>query len=141
MTEGLRDAFAVPGDVGVLITEVFPGSPASRAGLRPGDVIVKMNRRSIRDMDDVQRSMDYLEPDEQMNVEIIREKQPEQLGVTLGERKTPTDSSPWRDWRNPYSEDPPFFTDPDWWLGIEEFMQRWRRHWEGHQEPEPRRAL
>lgn len=32
---------------GVLVTEVFPGSPADRAGLMPGDVIVKINNTDV----------------------------------------------------------------------------------------------
>lgn len=141
LTEGLREAFSVPADVGILVTEVFQGSPADRAGLRPGDVIVKMDRRSIRDMQDVQRVLDYLEPGEQMDLEIIREKKPEQLSVTLGERKGPGVSGRWQEWRWPYGDEPPFFADPDWWRRMEEFMQRWRQYWEEEPESAPHRAL
>ena len=39
-------------DQGVVITEVEPGSPADFAGLQPGEVIVSVNNRPIRSVDD-----------------------------------------------------------------------------------------
>ncbi len=35
------------GEGGVLVADVVPGSPAARAGLRPGDVIVEINREPV----------------------------------------------------------------------------------------------
>ena len=40
---------------GVLITGVKPGSPAARQGLRPRDVIVEVNRKSVRNVQDFRR--------------------------------------------------------------------------------------
>ena len=38
---------------GVIITEVQRGSPAARAGFRPGDILLKVNRNEIRSVDAV----------------------------------------------------------------------------------------
>jgi serine protease Do/serine protease DegQ len=38
--------------VGVLITDVADSSPAWRYGLRPGDVVVGVNRKSVRNLAD-----------------------------------------------------------------------------------------
>ena len=130
LTLGLREALAVPKDVGVLVAEVYKGSPADQAGLRAGDVILKMDRRTIRDVDDMQRVLDYFEPGEQVQVAIIREKKQEQFTLTLGERKRPRIFGRWWEWVEPYNDEPPFFADPDWWRGMEEFIERWRRYWE-----------
>lgn len=40
------------GTRGAVITEVLPGSPAAEAGLRPGDVIVEVDRKPVASSDD-----------------------------------------------------------------------------------------
>ena len=43
-----REHFAVPGQIqGALITEVVPGSRAENAGLKPGEVIMEVNRKPV----------------------------------------------------------------------------------------------
>jgi serine protease Do len=42
---------------GVVIERVVPGSPADNAGLRPGDVIVSVNRHEVDSVADVQKSL------------------------------------------------------------------------------------
>ena len=42
---------------GVLVMEVEPGSPAWRAGLRKGDIIVSANRRTIKNLDDLAKAV------------------------------------------------------------------------------------
>jgi serine protease Do/serine protease DegQ len=38
---------------GVLVSSVDPGSPAWSAGLRPGDVIVSVNRKPVKSLDEM----------------------------------------------------------------------------------------
>ena len=49
-----RRQFAIPAEVrdGALIVEVAPGSPASEAGLKAGDVIFEINRQPVRSADE-----------------------------------------------------------------------------------------
>jgi len=41
-----------PGEKGVVISEVHPGSPAASAGLRPGDIILEINRKIVGNVKD-----------------------------------------------------------------------------------------
>lgn len=129
LTRGLREAFATPPGVGVLIAEVYPDSPASEAGLRAGDVIVRMDRRTIREIADVYRVLDYFEPGARVTVEVIREGENREQPLTLGAR-------PAGGVRRPGPQPPPGhpdmepFLDPDWWNGIERFIDRWREYFE-----------
>lgn len=141
LTTGLREALAVPDGLGALVSEVYANSPAERAGLRAGDVIVKMDRRVILDIGDVERVLDYFETGEQLSLEVIREKQALQLTLTLGERRERPGFRHRDRWPDPDSDRLPFF-DPDWWRELEDFTERWRHYWEQEQpERTPRGAL
>ena len=50
---------------GVVVTQVKPGSPADRAGIRPGDILVEINRqtvRSVKDFEQLARGLDTAAP-------------------------------------------------------------------------------
>src|SRR5271166_1065645 len=53
----LSDFFGVPHGQGVLVRSVEKGSPADAAGLKAGDVIVKVNNEPVHDMADWRRAM------------------------------------------------------------------------------------
>lgn len=127
LTPGLRQAFDVPEDTGALVAGVEDDSPAASAGLKAGDVIVKMDRRTIGDVDDVLRVVDYFGPGEAVKVDVIRDKQTRTLTVELGE--PPQDSGgnaracP-HHWRHPGAEATPFSPESDWWRDMQRYMQR-----------------
>jgi C-terminal processing protease CtpA/Prc len=84
----LADYFNVPGGKGVLVRSVEKGSPADTAGLRAGDVIVKLNNDIVHDMADWRRSM-RLKAD-QISVTLVRDKREQTVVMHL---PTPGDSS------------------------------------------------
>jgi serine protease Do len=49
LTPPLARQLGLPNDLGALLLGTFEGSPAEKAGLQPGDVIVEFNGKPIRD--------------------------------------------------------------------------------------------
>jgi serine protease Do len=78
LSEQLARYFGAPG--GLLITEVRPGSPADKAGLRAGDCILKIGDREVRSSRDLLQELRQVETGD-VKLTLIRDKQP--LVVTL----------------------------------------------------------
>jgi S1-C subfamily serine protease len=78
LTTQLMRYFAVPG--GALVTAIAEGSPAARAGLRAGDVIIAVGKNAIADSSSLLRAIDEL-GDGQVTLTIARQR--EQMQVVL----------------------------------------------------------
>jgi putative serine protease PepD len=62
----------VPGDAGVLVKRVQRGSPAAHAGLRPGDLIVSLDGRPVRDPSALATAVGAHKPGENVTVGYVR---------------------------------------------------------------------
>lgn len=72
-------------DRGVLVTRVVPNSPAASAGIRAGDVIVKMDGNSIASADLVQQFVETKSVGDRFQVEVRRNGQPLTISVQAGD--------------------------------------------------------
>ncbi|PSB09347.1 serine protease [filamentous cyanobacterium CCP2] len=68
-------------DEGVLILQVVQNSPAASAGLRPGDIIRRVNNVEVRTASDVQEQVELSNVGEQVSVEIQRGEEVQVLEV------------------------------------------------------------
>ena len=80
-------------DEGVLITKVLPGSAADKAGLREGDLIVKLDGGDVRDVDLLRTIIAGSAPKTKIQVTVQRKGKDVTLPVTLGEQ--PADARMW----------------------------------------------
>jgi serine protease Do len=65
----VRQQFNVPNHVkGALVSDVEPDSPAAEAGLRPGDVILEINRKPVKNAEDAVAASDGLKDDALLRV-------------------------------------------------------------------------
>ncbi|WP_443081706.1 HhoA/HhoB/HtrA family serine endopeptidase [Synechococcus sp. Nb3U1] len=71
-------------DQGVLIGEVVQGSPAERAGLRSGDVILSVNGRNVTTADQVQQEVERTEVGSTLDLEIERGGRRQRIRATTG---------------------------------------------------------
>jgi putative serine protease PepD len=71
---------------GADIQRVTPGSPADDAGLQAGDVITRVDGRTVRDPDDVAEAVSANEPGDRVEVEISNGASERTVDVQLGTR-------------------------------------------------------
>jgi Do/DeqQ family serine protease len=74
----------VDADQGVLIAKVLPNSPAARAGLRPGDVIQKINGQSVKDAEGVQKAVEGSQVGSSLQVSVRRNQREQTVAVQAG---------------------------------------------------------
>ena len=87
ITEELREFYGAPRDAGTLVSGVSEDSPAAAAGFEVGDVITRVAGEPAEDSWDVAHSVAQFDPEEQVELEIIRDGAPLTLTATLGERE------------------------------------------------------
>jgi S1-C subfamily serine protease len=75
MTSELRDFFRAPGDRGVLVAKVVPGSAAERAGIRVGDILVGVGGRDVKTGVDVIQALGTRQGG-QLPIRVIRKGLP-----------------------------------------------------------------
>ncbi len=71
---------------GVLVQKVLQGTPAEDAGLRRGDVILELQGQKVDNKDVLIERIQEIPVHEEVELEIIREKNPLSLRVRIGER-------------------------------------------------------
>lgn len=85
LTPELAHAFGLRDRAGAVITRVQPDSPADKAGLKPGDVLVEVNGRPVRDSADVRNSIGLLRVGEQVNLTVVRDGEQRRIEAVIRE--------------------------------------------------------
>ena len=81
--------YGLPGVRGVAIEKVVEGSPAEKAGLQSGDVIVRVNGEEITSTRKLTRLVSEIAPDHTARLTVFRGGSERELSVTLGKRPMP----------------------------------------------------
>jgi Do/DeqQ family serine protease len=85
ITPELAKQFGVSSTSGALISEVEPGSPAEKAGVRRGDIVLQLNGTSLREPRELLLGVSKMKPGTTINLTISRDGKQQQASVTLGE--------------------------------------------------------
>jgi len=86
ITQQLGEFFGVKNGNGVLVRSVEKGSRAEKAGIRAGDVIVKVNDQPVHDTSDFTHAVRSRNGNS-VSVGVMREKKEQNLTLTLPDRK------------------------------------------------------
>ena len=116
ITPQLGEFFGVKNGNGVLVRSVEKGSRAEKAGLRAGDVIVKVNDQPVHDTSDFTHAVKSRSGNS-VSVGVIRDKKEQNLNLALPERKESGDL-----WEEEESEDDPVI-DADSEIELGEIQQ------------------
>jgi serine protease Do len=95
LTSDLGAALGVPGGQGALLLDVLPNSPAERAGLRAGDVIVRFDGKPVRDHGELMRLASQAHPGELALTEFVRAGERQLVYIAVEEaRRAPSTRRP-----------------------------------------------
>ena len=72
-SEVARQFPALPVDGGIIITQVEPGSPAALAGLRRGDILIRLDDTPIGGIGDLARFLRQRSPGDTISIIVIRD--------------------------------------------------------------------
>jgi S1-C subfamily serine protease len=75
-----------PVERGVLLSGVSPGSPAEAAGIRAGDVVVKLGEHDVADLQGMTDALRVHRPGDTVDVVVLRAGEPVTFRLTLGSR-------------------------------------------------------
>jgi serine protease Do len=96
LNERLAEQLKLRETHGVLIADVGAGSPAEKAGLQPGDVVVEWNGKRVGDANDLRFLVAGTKVGSKVKVVIYRNGEKTDLTVTVGERPLDTRRKPSR---------------------------------------------
>ena len=85
LTPELARSFGAREPKGVLINEVVPDSPAAKAGLKPGDILLEFEGRPMEATSDLQRAVGFFSPEHVAKVKVWRDQGEKILEIKVGQ--------------------------------------------------------
>lgn len=84
ISEDMADTFGVKENTGALVSSVFPGSPAARAGIQDGDVILRFDGKDVTTTRGLPRMVAQTAIGKDVDVEVLRKGQKRSFKVAIG---------------------------------------------------------
>ena len=86
LTPDIAEQLGLPKDSkGVVLTDIDPGSPAEKAGLKRTDVILGIDEHVVTTLDDLRLTIAQMEPGSVAKLKISRDGKDKVVDVTLGQ--------------------------------------------------------
>jgi serine protease Do len=86
VNEDLAKSFDLKQAKGILVSEVQPDSPASKADLKQGDVILRLNGVDLKDVSDLRNKVALITPGTKAALTIVRAGSEKVIDVVIGEQ-------------------------------------------------------
>ena len=88
LTPSIARAFHVDATHGALVGDVSPDSPAQRAGIQKGDIILDVNGKPVSDANELRMSISMMAPGTSVKLNVLRNGEQRPMTVALGELPT-----------------------------------------------------
>ena len=86
MTDDIAESLGLPKDRGEIISRIEPNQAAQRAGLKVGDVVVRVNGTAVTPQDTLSRLVANVAPGGTARLDVIRDGKPVTVTATAGTR-------------------------------------------------------
>ncbi len=91
ITQELAQAFDLDETAGgALVAQVMPGSAAENANIQPGDIIIAMNKKPIRNASDLRMRVGLVRVDSEPVLTVLRDGKEQKIKVTIAAPKAPS---------------------------------------------------
>ena len=87
VSQDIADGLGLKTATGAIVDQADPGTPAAEAGLRPGDVITKLNGQTVKDAADLTRHVGALKPGDKVELSFLRDGVEKSVNLALGSQK------------------------------------------------------
>lgn len=90
LSKELAESLGIPANTeGVLLSGVLEGGPAARSGVKPGDVLIDVNDKPIKDVRGLLNQIAQISPGNQAKLTILRKGKKMELIAQTGKRPKP----------------------------------------------------
>ena len=86
LTPELANSLRIPNDKGVLISDIIADSPAEKAGIKPWDVIRRVDNNDVTSQEEFLELIGKKAPGDQVLLTVLRDGQVHLITVTLENR-------------------------------------------------------
>jgi serine protease Do len=86
LTPEMAAGIGIPNAKGAIVASVIDDGPASRAGVRQGDVIVSLNGADVDDSRDLTQKVAGLRAGQKAEFSVLRDRQRQTISVTIAKR-------------------------------------------------------
>ncbi|MDD2776393.1 MAG: Do family serine endopeptidase [Gallionella sp.] len=88
LTPELAKSFGLPNTEGVLVSEIVRNSPANKAGIKNGDVLLVIDNQPIKDSKAMLDAVTNIPPEKTVSIQLMRNGALQTITVKIGKRPT-----------------------------------------------------
>jgi serine protease Do len=87
ITEDIAKSLKLKETAGALVSDVFEGDPADKAGIKAGDIVVEIDGKKIKDTHELLRIVASLSVGRKIDIKVLRDGEEKAFHITIAERK------------------------------------------------------